>query len=76
MTSYKFQLILAPPSSRNIELYCNHLNTGQVWYSNGSFVSGCQMVLCLNGGLKIGLKKSLIKVKNVWYLNGLTGHVT
>ena len=35
----------------------NHLNTGLVWYSNGRFVSGCQMVvwkpdwksLCIKG---------------------------
>ena len=32
--------------------YSNHLNTGLVWYSNGRFVSGCQMVWYLNGGLK------------------------
>ena len=37
--------------------YSNHLNTGLVWYSNGSFVSGCQTVRYLNGGLKTGLKK-------------------
>ena len=33
----------------------NHLNTGQVWYLNGPNMSGCQMVLFLNGGLKTGL---------------------
>ena len=32
--------------------YSNHLNTGLVWYWNGRFVSGCQMVWYLNGGLK------------------------
>ena len=38
--------------------YSNHLNTGLVWYSNGRFVSGCQKVLYLNGGLKTGLIKA------------------
>ena len=37
--------------------YSNHLNTGLVWYSKGRFVSGCQMVWYLNGGLKTRLKK-------------------
>ena len=32
--------------------YSNHLNTGLVWYSNGGFVFGCQMVWCSNDGLK------------------------
>ena len=31
-------------------LYRNHLNHGQVWYSNGPNVSSCQMVWFLNGG--------------------------
>ena len=38
--------------------YRNHLKTGLVWYSNGRFVSGCQMVRYSNGGLKTGLKKA------------------
>ena len=33
-------------------MYSNHLNTWLVWYSNGRFVSRCQMVR-----LKTGLKK-------------------
>ena len=37
--------------------YSNHLNTGLVRYSNGWFVSGCQMVQYTNDGLKTGLKK-------------------
>ena len=37
--------------------YSNHLKTRLVWYSNGRFVSGCQMVWYLNGSLKTGLKK-------------------
>ena len=37
--------------------YSNHLNTKLVWYSNGRFVSGCEMVRYSNGGLKTGLKK-------------------
>ena len=28
-----------------VTIYSNHLNTGLVWYSNGRFVSGCQMVV-------------------------------
>ena len=32
--------------------YSNHLNTGLVWYSNGRFVSSCQMVQYLNDDLK------------------------
>ena len=40
--------------------YSNHLNTGLVRYSNGGFVSGCEMVLYSNGGLKTGLKKPVL----------------
>ena len=29
------------------------------WYSNGRFVSGCQMVRYSDGGLKTGLKKAM-----------------
>ena len=39
-------------------LYTNYLNTGLVWYLIGRFVSGCQKVQDLNGGLKTGLKKA------------------
>ena len=38
--------------------YSNHLNTGLVQYSNGRFVSSCQMVRYPNGGLKTGLYKA------------------
>ena len=34
----------------------NHLNTRLVWYSNGRFVSGCQIFRYSNGGLKTRLK--------------------
>ena len=37
--------------------HSNHLNTLLVWYLNGRFVSGCQMVRHSNGSLKTGLKK-------------------
>ena len=37
--------------------YSNHLNIRLVWYSNGRFVFGCQMVRYLHGGLKTRLKK-------------------
>ena len=40
--------------------YSNHLNTGQVWYSNGPDMSGFQMVQFLNGVLKIGQKMSVL----------------
>ena len=40
--------------------YSDHLNTELVWYSNDRFVSGCQMVRYLNGGLKTGLKKACL----------------
>ena len=33
------------------------LSSALVWFSNGRFVSGCQMVQYLNGGLKIELKE-------------------
>ena len=33
-------------------LYSNHLNSGQVWYSNGPNLSGCKMVWFSNCGLK------------------------
>ena len=36
----------------NLRKYSNHLNTGLVWYLNGRFVSGCQIVRLSNGGLK------------------------
>ena len=63
--------------------YSNHLNTGLVWYSNGRFVSGCQMVRYSNGGLKTGLKKACLwskmsgiqMVRQVTWLYHLnTGH--
>ena len=38
------------------EYYSNHLNTGQVLYWNGSFISSCRMVRYSNGGLKTMLK--------------------
>ena len=41
-------------------VYSNHLNNGLVWYSNGRFVSGCQMVRYSSGGLKTGLKKACL----------------
>ena len=44
-------------SNWEIDKYSNHLNTGLVWYLNGRFVSGGQMVRYSNGGLKIGIKK-------------------
>ena len=76
MTSYKFQLILPPPLPRNIELYCNHMNTRQVWYSNGSFVSGCQNGPMFEWWSENRTEKSRIKVLNVRYLNVLPGCVT
>ena len=52
-------------------IYSNHLNTILVWYSNGRFVSSCQMFLYLNGGLKTKLKKaryvSYSDESGVWY---------
>ena len=50
----------------------NHMNTGLVWYSNGRFVSSCQVVQYSNGQNW----KSLFMVQNVRYLNGLLSHVT
>ena len=41
-------------------MHSNHPNKKLVWYSNGRFVSGCQMVVCFNGGLKTGLKKACL----------------
>ena len=40
--------------------YSNHLNTGQVCYSNGPNMSGCGMVWFTNGGLKSGQKMSVL----------------
>ena len=37
-------------------IYNNHLNTGQVWYSNGPNMSHCQMVWFLNGLWKLDKK--------------------
>ena len=58
------------------QYYSNHLNTGLVWYLNDRIVSGCQMVLYLNGGLKTRLKKNPAYGQNVQYLNGSPSHVT
>ena len=41
----------------HVLMYSNHLNIGLVWYSNGRFVSGSQMVRYSNVGLKTRLKK-------------------
>ena len=51
-----------------INLYSNHLNTGPVWYSNGRFVSSCQMVRYWNGSLKTGLKKACLWsiISGIW----------
>ena len=50
-------------NSKNSE-YSNHLNTGLVWYLNGRYVFGCQMVLysncsehCLTHDILVTLKK-------------------
>ena len=43
--------------------YSNRQNTKFAWYSNGIFVSGCQMVWYWNGGLKTGLKKAFLGSK-------------
>ena len=58
------------------KVYSNHLNIRLVWYSDGRFVSGCQVVWYLKGGLKSGLKKSLFMIQNVCYSNGLLSHMT
>ena len=50
--------------------YSNHLNTGLVWYSNGQFVSGSQMVVWKPDW------KSLFIIQSVQYLNGLPSHKT
>ena len=63
--------------------YSSHLKTRLVWYSNGIFVSGCQMVWYLNGGLKTGLKKACLwsKMSDIqivrqvmWLYHLNTGH--
>ena len=43
-------------NGKNVDVvkYSNHLNTRQVWYSNGPQMSICQMVRFSNGGLKTG----------------------
>ena len=41
-------------------IYSDHLSTKRVWYSNGRFVSGCQMVWYVNGGLKTSLRKACL----------------
>ena len=51
------------------------LNTRLVWYSNGRFVSGCEMVRYSNGDLKTRQKKAFT-VQNVRYSNGQPSHVT
>ena len=51
----KLHLINSRDWSQKV-IYSNHLNTGQVCYSNGPNVSGCQMFWFSNGGLKTGQK--------------------
>ena len=45
------------------KMYSNHLNPGQVWYSNGPNMPGCQMVWFSKGGPKTRLKMSAILSK-------------
>ena len=49
MNSFHFKVVVK---------YSNHLNTRQVWYSNGPKVSVCRMVQISNGVLKTGQKMS------------------
>ena len=42
--------------------YSNYLKTGLVWYSNGRFLSSCQMIRYSNDGLKTRLKKTLFSL--------------
>ena len=49
-----YLLIMSPKFLLN---YSNHLSSGLVWYSNGWFVSSCQVVRYWNGGLITGLRK-------------------
>ena len=75
--SLSFRLIKIVNGSSDQSLkfwYSNHLNTGLVWYSNGRFVSACQMVRFSNGGLKTRLKKPVNGPK--YYSNGPRSHVT
>ena len=52
-------LLIFPFFEPEIEfmLYSNHLNTRLVVHWNGKFVSSCQTIRYLNGGLTTGLKK-------------------
>ena len=59
------ELLVDPYVSVTLEenhykIYSNHLNTGLVWFSNDRFVSGCQMMRYLNGGLKTILKNACL----------------
>ena len=49
------------------KMYSNHLNPGQVWYSNDPNMPGCQMVWFSKGGPKTRLKMSakLSKIQTV-----------
>ena len=51
-----------PQVTLNHNCNCNHLNTGQVWYSNGQNVSCCHMVQFTYGGLKT-TEKMCFKIK-------------
>ena len=48
---YSYSVFGSPLYKKKVK-YSNHLNTGLGWYSNGRFVSGCQMIRYLNDGLK------------------------
>ena len=57
-------------------MYSNRLNTKLVWYLNGRFVSGCQMVQYSNGGLKSGLKKACLGPKMSFHVTLPFGYRT
>ena len=58
--SFKHLLLSVFQSSCYTVSNSHHLSTELVWYSNGQFVSGCQMVQYSNGGLKTGLEKACL----------------
>ena len=57
---YKPEKLWSQIYTKQYGVYSNHLNTGQVWYSNGPKVSDCRMVRIWNSGLKTGQLMSVL----------------
>ncbi len=57
---------ISGPESNGLNKNSQHPNTGQVRFSNGRFVSGCQMVLLSNA---IRITEKLVRFSDHHYKN-------